>query len=458
MNRVEAVIGVDLGTTSTKALVQDTEGRQLALIEASTPWRTTPAGGTETTAAGLEDLLLRTLRRAVEQAGSRAGPLRILGVGVTGFAESGVLLDRTGRACTPVIAWFDRRGEQQIADIARRQRDFAGEFVRRTGLRWSSQSSLAKLLWFADQGITLTRDHRWVSIPEYAVYRLGGDLVAEPSLASRTGLLDQNTQRLWGDGVTPLGLPETLLSEPRRAGSSAGPLRFAGLPQCLQGAALTVAGHDHPVAAIGVGATGDDELFNSTGTADVIARSLPGTLTDDQREELVGQGVSVGAHILPETTLVLGGVRGGLLLRRMLTLLCGSDAVARDRLDVAALKVGALPAGLRVSGAGHTGDDVVLHLRDDADPAAVWAAATRYTATETGNLLSALHLIVPAHRRAIASGGWTRMASVRRAKAAAIDRLEFSEVAEPGVLGAALLAREAVTSPPAPPSQRQGVP
>ncbi|GMA84882.1 hypothetical protein GCM10025868_01320 [Angustibacter aerolatus] len=125
-------------------------------------------------------------------------------------------------------------------------------------------------------------------------------------------------------------------------------------------------------------------LFNSTGTADVVVRALPGVLSDEQRERLVGRGISVGAHVLPGTTLLIGGARGGLLLRRVLGLLGAADGEARDRLDAAALQVGALPPGLEVSGAGPTGDDVVLRVRDDADPAAVWAAATRYTAAATG--------------------------------------------------------------------------
>jgi hypothetical protein len=118
--------------------------------------------------------------------------------------------------------------------------------------------------------------------------------------------------------------------------------------------------------------------------------------------------------------------------------------------------VGPLPAGLELSGAGPTGDDVVLRVRDDACPAAVWAAATRYTAAETRTLLSTLHGVVRPHRRAVASGGWTRMASVRRAKAAAIDHLEFASLPEPGVAGAAIVALRAasvpVTTLPAPPS------
>jgi hypothetical protein len=96
-----------------------------------------------------------------------------------------------------------------------------------------------------------------------------------------------------------------------------------------------------------------------------------------------------------------------------------------------------------VSGAGPTGDDAVLRLRDDVTPAHVWAAATRYTATETGALVATIERIVGPHRRAVASGGWTRMESVRAVKRSAIDHLEFSDLREPGVVGAALLAAKA---------------
>jgi sugar (pentulose or hexulose) kinase len=448
-DRGAVVVGVDLGTTSSKALVRTPGGEQLALVEARTPWTATSAGGTQTDPEALVDLTVGLLGRGIRRAQARAvHPVRVIGVGVTGLAESGVLLDGSGVPCAPVVAWFDRRGAVQVARIDARDGDFARAFVRRTGLPWDSQASVAKLLWFADQGLPVTAAHRWLSVPEYVVHRLGGERVHEPSLASRTGLLDQATGQPWTDGAAALGLPTTLLPDALTAGMPTGRLAFAGLPVEVQGAALTVAGHDHPAAAIGAGATGADELFNSSGTADVVARSLPGGLSDDARERLVGRGLSAGAHVLPDTTLLIGGVRGGLLLRRVLGLLGATDAEQRHRLDVASLAVGPLPAGLEVSGAGPTGDDVVLRVRDDVDPASVWAAAVRYTAGETRALLDVMHQVVPPHSRAVACGGWTRMASVREARSAVIDHLEFSPLRQPGVVGAALLAWQAAGGPP----------
>lgn len=447
----EVLVGLDLGTTSSKALVRDIGGRQLALARTQTPWSSVD-GGTQTSAQALLHLATGLIERAVLAAEREVGALRVLGVGVAGLAESGVLLDAAGEPCAPVIAWFDPRGMQQLGEAAKADPWLAQQFPRRTGLPWDSQTAFAKLLWLGSRGLTPTPAHRWSSIPEWVVHRLGGRLVREPSLASRTGLVDQATGGIWSEAFAASDLPTTLLPPAATAGTSVGRLRHPTLPGCLQGAALTVAGHDHPVAAIGAGATGKDALFNSAGTADVLARSLPGSIDDDRREVLVRRGLSVGAHVLPDTTLLLGGVRGGLLLRRVLAALGAAEAPERDSLDAASLAVDVLPDGLDVCGVGPTGDDVVLRLRDGVTPAAIWAAATRHTAAQTRALLAVIDDVVGPYRSAVASGGWTGMQSVRLAKQSAIDHLQFSTQREPGAVGAAVLAAEAAGAGCAPAS------
>jgi hypothetical protein len=144
--------------------------------------------------------------------------------------------------------------------------------------------------------------------------------------------------------------------------------------------------------------------------------------------------------VLPETSLLLAGVSGGLLLRRVLSALGAESGPARAALDAASLSVGELPAGLSVAGDGRTADDVVIRIQDGSSPATVWTAAARYTAAQTRLLLDDIEKMVGPYRRAVAAGGWTQMASVRAAKAAVIDAMSFSPVVQPGVTGAALLA------------------
>ena len=441
----DVVIGIDIGTTSSKAVVRSmsrcgTAYLEHPYVEQATPWHTGNCGQTEIDPHRLVDVAVDLIGRAVLAAESACGPVRVRSLGVTGLAESGVLLDAAGRPCAPVIAWFDHRGGQELEQLGRQSPGFAATFERTTGLPWSSQASLAKLLWLRARGYRAGPSSTWLSVPEWIVFALGGDPVREPSLASRTGLIDQGTGEVWPDALAAAGLSARVLPDGRPAGVRAGYLSRDGVVSCAAGAVLTVAGHDHPVAAIGVGAVEADELFNSSGTADVLARSIPGTLEETERQCVVSAGWSIGRHVLPDTSLLLAGVSGGLLLRRVLAVLGAESGQARAALDQASLSVGDLPAGLSVTGDGRTQDDVVIRLQDGASPASVWTAAVRYTAGQTRLLLDDIEKVVGPHRRAVAAGGWTQMASVRVAKAAVIDAMSFSPVVQPGVTGAALLA------------------
>ena len=432
------VIGIDIGTTSSKALATSRRGTRY--VEQPTPWHTASCGQTEIDPYRLVDAAVELIGRAVRAAESAWGPVRVRGIGIAGLGESGVLLDAAGRPTAPVIAWFDHRGGDELEQLGREAPGFAATFERTTGLRWSSQASLAKLLWLRASGYRIGPASTWLNVPEWIVFALGGDPIREPSLASRTGLIDQGTGEVWPDALAAAGLSARILPGERPAGARAGYLWHDDVVSGAAGAILTVAGHDHPVAAIGVGAVEADELFNSSGTADVLARSIPGTLDEGQRQCVVSAGWSIGRHVLPDTSLLLAGVSGGLLLRRVLAALGAESGQARAALDHASLSVGDLPAGLSVTGDGRTQDNVVIRIQDAASPGTVWTAAVRYTAAQTRHLLDDIEKIVGPHRRAVAAGGWTQMASVRLAKAAVIDALSFSPVVQPGVTGAALLA------------------
>jgi sugar (pentulose or hexulose) kinase len=444
----DVVIGIDIGTTSAKAVIRPVTARgahardrDAYYAEQATPWQTHASGQTEIDPHRLTRLAVDLIGSAVRSAEPHWGPVRVRAIGVTGLAESGVLLDATANPVAPAIAWFDHRGARELEHLAQREPAFKAAFARTTGLPWSCQASLAKLLWLQASGTaTLSPGATWLSVPEWIVFALGGDQVREPSLASRTGLIDQGTGQPWPEALAAAALPKGILPPERLAGHPAGRVTSEDVIPNAAGAVLTVAGHDHPVAAIAVGAAGPDELFNSTGTADVLARSVPGPLSATNRQAIVDAGWSAGRHVLPDTGLLLAGVSGGLLLRRVLTALGAETAAARAALDQASLAVRDLPAGLEVTGDGRSQDDVVLRIQDGATPAAIWTAAVRYTADQASRLLSDIEKVVGAHQRAVAAGGWTQMASVRAAKTAVLDALSFSAVAQPGVTGAALLA------------------
>src|SRR4029077_6297076 len=63
------------------------------------------------------------------------------------------------------------------------------------------------------------------------------------------------------------------------------------------------------------------------------------------RDTVGSAGCSIGRHVLPDTSLLLAGVSGGLLLRRVLTALGAESGPARSALDHPRLSGGGLPGG-----------------------------------------------------------------------------------------------------------------
>ena len=331
-----------------------------------------------------------------------------------------------------------------MLDVSARFTGLASEFVRRTGLPWDCQASVAKLLWFQDQGMAISSDDRWMSIPEYVVYRLGGDRVSEPSLASRTGLLDQAS-------LDALGRRAAQPGPARHAAPSACRGRHLGRAAafddcCPPGCSPRRSPWPATTTRWRPSASGR-RVPTSCSTPPARQTSWPARSPAGSPTHSASSSSATAPRPGPTCCRTRPccstGVRGGLVLRRVLQMLGADTHGQRDELDRLALEVGELPPGLEVSGAGPTGDEVVLRVRDEAGPAQVWTAATRYTAREAAAVLRRLDSVVGPHDRAVACGGWTRMASVRRAKSSVIARLEFSEIQEPGVLGAAILALRA---------------
>ncbi|SNT55309.1 Sugar (pentulose or hexulose) kinase [Asanoa hainanensis] len=435
----ELVAGVDLGTTDTKAVLTRPDGETVAFARGATTWSHKPDGRLETTGAALANDVLRTLEKAVAEAEQRKGPVNVTGIGIAGLAESGVILDAHGNETSPVIAWFDERGNEELTAQGP---TFVEEFPRRTGLPFGTQWSLPKLLWMRKNGIHLDHASRWLNMPEYVAYALTGEQVSEPSLASRTGLLDQATGRPWAEALDRIGATHAFLPELRDAGQPAGTVKHGR----FKGATVTVAGHDHPVAAIGAGATGPEDLFNSCGTAEVLLRSVPRILTDDERQTLVDRGIDAGRHVLPGHGVLIGGMRSGLVMRRVLALVGADDHDRRDELDRRWRPANG--DGVTVLPAAPHDNDVTLRLRDGAGPDQLWAATLAYLNEQTEALLSAVNSVVGEHRTAVAAGGWTRMHSVRTAKAAVIPRLRISALEQPGARGAAMFAARAAYDVP----------
>lgn len=263
----ELVLGVDIGSSRIKVVLMDIEGREMCSAAAPTPFAGTDAGFEATVPS-----LLGAVGDALQGLGRDLG--QAVGVGIAGMAESGAPLDGAGRPLAAILAWHDPRGEEVAERLARR---LGPELTNRIGQRLRSVSSLAKLGWLVEQG--LTGAQRWLGVPELALHAWTGAEATEISLAARTGCWDVGRGGWMPEAAAAAGFGLDLFPEARPAGSAMGRVTAEaaaafGLPS---GIPVTIAGHDHLVGLVGSGAEPDD-LANSVGTAETVvgrSQSLP---------------------------------------------------------------------------------------------------------------------------------------------------------------------------------------
>ena len=185
---------------------------------------------------------------------------------------------------------------------------------------------------------------QWLNVPELVAWALGGERYCEGSLSGRTGLVDQDTGLVWPRAVEVLGADDTLLPPVRGAGSSWG-VATRSVPSVMAGAVLTVAGHDHLLAAAAAGVLDVDTLYDSMGTAEALVRVLDGVLDRDARARLAAHDINVGRHMLPGRGVMLAGTKAGLLMRRTLQLVGVHDAQGRAALDEQVVQLSPNEAG-----------------------------------------------------------------------------------------------------------------
>lgn len=423
------LVGLDVGTTNCKAMVMGVDGQCLGLGSVPTPWTQTPTGAQASAAA-----LLAAALASVDEALAAAGtPDRVLGIGVTGLAESGVLLDSAGQPIAPVIAWYDTRGEEYVEQL--RTEAGAPGFSATTGLSLTARPSLFKYRWLAaehgiDAGV------RWLSVPEWVAYALGGAPVTEASLAGRTGFFDVLDARPAEALLDWAGAPGELLGPLALPGQPTGRVRsdFAG----LAGAAITVAGHDHLAVGVGVGATGTGDLLDSCGTSEALVRSLADQLTRERLVATVELGLHVGRHVFADRLQLMVGLQSGIGMWRFLKLMgFGMDDL--DRLDAEALAVEPGPQSPVV-------DDIWLphaslrNINYEPVPAAIWRAAVEAVQRQALVLKERLESVAGPTQRIVATGGGLRSEAVRVLKRRILGDYVVPEVREAGARGAAVFA------------------
>ena len=209
------VLAIDQGTTSTRAIVFDSDGRPVASAQKELPQIFPKPGWVEHDPEEIWRATVEVCRGAVAKAGLKAGDLA--GIGITNQRETTVVWDRTtGKPVYNAIVWQDRRTADHCADLKRgRHETMVSE---RTGLLLDPYFSGTKIAWILDNvaGARAAADKGALAagtIECFLLWRLTGGRVhaSDATNASRTMLLDIR-RGAWDEELQKLiGVPGSLL-------------------------------------------------------------------------------------------------------------------------------------------------------------------------------------------------------------------------------------------------------
>ncbi len=189
------LLGIDVSTTATKALLIDERGNLVALGTTEYAFDTPRPLWSEQDPALFWSGTVASIRQAIAQAGAEPGA--IAAVGLTGQMHGLTLLDAQGEVLRPCILWNDQRTAAQCAEIEARvgkQR-----VLQLTGNPVLTGFTAPKILWVREHEPEVYRRVAHVLLPkDYARYKLTGGFFSDVSDASGTALFDVG-RRQWSD-------------------------------------------------------------------------------------------------------------------------------------------------------------------------------------------------------------------------------------------------------------------
>ncbi|KRN28321.1 gluconokinase [Lactobacillus selangorensis] len=273
------MLGIDIGTTNTKVLALDEQGRIAALSSLPNRLYQDTAAMAEEDPEELYQTVLKGIQQVVQS--GRFAAKDIVGLSFSAAMHSLIAMDANGKPLTRAITWADYRA----AAYARQLKDdpYSDQLYQSTGTPIHPMTPLSKLIWIRrEHPDVFQKAAKFIGIKGYILYRLFGVYVTDKSVANATGLWNIHTQDWDAKAldiahVTAARLPKLVDTTYQLHGLSQTVAAQLGLDAQIP---FVIGASDGPLSNLGVNAIGKGDFAVTIGTSGAVRSMSNRPLTD----------------------------------------------------------------------------------------------------------------------------------------------------------------------------------
>lgn len=301
------IIGVDIGTTYTKAVATTASGEVLYEEKANYPTLQPFPGYSEQDPDQIFDAVISVLSRVVAKIEDKEN---LAAICFSAAMHSIMAISKDGRPLTHLYTWADTRSIKYAETLKNTE---AGKRIYlQTGTAIHPMSPLCKIAWIKNELPEIfLNTYKFISGKEYVFYRLFGRYLIDYSVASATGLFNIESLNWNHESLAFAGINETYLSQPFSTSHYEDKLteKFSNKIGLGRPVPFYLGASDGCLAIIGSGSTLPDEAALTIGTSGAVRKMTDHPLHDPQGR--------LFNYILDDKMYISGGAsnNGGIVLK-----------------------------------------------------------------------------------------------------------------------------------------------
>lgn len=284
---MDYIIGMDIGTTASKGVLYQENGKKIA--EATIPYPLIQ----EKVDQAEEDpqVIFDAVQKIIFDLSKKVSG-KVKAISWSSQMHSLIGLGKDNKLLTNSITWADNRSREVVTTA--KKSGLANSIYQRTGMPPHPMAPVYKLLWIKEKlPEFFTQVKKWIGIKEYIIWRLTGKMMIDTTMAAGTGLLNLKNLSWDEDLLNQINLEKEKLPTLDKPETVVGGI----IPNYIQKLGLSdqtkiiLGASDGYLSTIGVGVLNEKSFALNVGTSGAVRVIAPEAVVDSENRFFVIQWI-----------------------------------------------------------------------------------------------------------------------------------------------------------------------